>query len=1121
MKLINKALLRLLAVFITLLPMLAHGQPQPGDVWRQYTVSLGYDGYFRIGGQYAGGGKHLDLNYPLAPYRVDYDSALPQPTPYTLVDLQHATRAELIVGVNKSHAGTPPLYVSFNDNPYQKMPYPSSVSNNGVLFHAYLKVDIPVEQLRETGNTFKFTNETWFTDPQTASTDGRQNILYEMILRVYYNPASVAHASGQITSPAAGGTVDNSGGSDPVITADVTGTEPLRVDFIGYYDDFDRRNDRNWTQWHYRYKLFRRENRAANESRFLEELTLVDHIGTDTTAPYAAPWNLDWVPDQAQPMQLSALVTDGNGVMTMLPAVGGINLHRDDFGVELAKPYNTPTAFNTAQIKVTGGPVNADIAGDLRLATDAYLFFQIWPDGGNDDMGITINGVHHHTFDPGDSQGTAPTGYGKDMKPSQRIPVDILVQGKNDLWPDKAGHHGMEILWPGIGIYIKYDRNPNVHLIDDLEDVSVLPGSPATLRARFGGIPEPTYTWERRLPGGEWETVPGADTPVLAINTTVRADDGTEYRVIADNGGGPVSSRAAKLRVHPILASYQPVGSEISIEAENFDTSVMNGDAHPWYAMQNVAGYSGNGYIWNYYHESVASAWGSVATVGYRFRVADEGSYRPWLRIRKAKGSATHSVIVAFNGLIHSLPVQAADTSFNWVAMPAIDLYAGEHVMEIMRAADGLMVDKIVLSGNPSYTPSGNGPPESPRDIVVDARTRILFPNPSTIAQPGTFMELSGLGLDLHWTVTGAAQATGPGEKLEIYIPYSAAGGSTVDISLSGEGGVENLNVPVNAVPRPLKETGGLLVFETETYVSGEQRSDKAMWAIRTALAGYSGSGYVGTDDIPKNGAVTDPALAAVLRYEADFATTGDYFAWFRVQTVWSWGDSLYLGINGATPTRVNLSFDASVTQWTWYKHPAAFAILSRGVQTIELVNREDGVQVDKIILTTDALYDPNTLNGGLGPDESPRSSQALLRRGYDAWQATSEWPDGADGSPGGDADGDGILNAWEFLMRTKPGHADAPMDLAPEIDLSVQPAVMRWRIPADPEAQARLQLGATGDLVNAWPQGDVLFPASERELSPGTTVTTDPGNPEVLIIERELPVGANGFYRLELDPQP
>ena len=52
----------------------------------------------------------------------------------------------------------------------------------------------------------------------------------------------------------------------------------------------------------------------------------------------------------------------------------------------------------------------------------------------------------------------------------------------------------------------------------------------------------------------------------------------------------------------------------------------------------------------------------------------------------------------------------------------------GVHTLNIYMREDGFIVDKVLLTTNASYTPTGNGPPESPRGVPANA----LAPSPAS-----------------------------------------------------------------------------------------------------------------------------------------------------------------------------------------------------------------------------------------------------------------------------------------------------------------------------------------------------------------------------------------------------
>jgi len=52
---------------------------------------------------------------------------------------------------------------------------------------------------------------------------------------------------------------------------------------------------------------------------------------------------------------------------------------------------------------------------------------------------------------------------------------------------------------------------------------------------------------------------------------------------------------------------------------------------------------------------------------------------------------------------------------------------------------------------------------------------------------------------------------------------------------------------------------------------------------------------------------------------------------------------------------------------------PAYIEVEKLGIQTLNVVMQQDGVEIDKIIITLDAKYDPSKVNGGKGPKSSSR----------------------------------------------------------------------------------------------------------------------------------------------------
>jgi WD40 repeat protein len=112
--------------------------------------------------------------------------------------------------------------------------------------------------------------------------------------------------------------------------------------------------------------------------------------------------------------------------------------------------------------------------------------------------------------------------------------------------------------------------------------------------------------------------------------------------------------------------------------------------------------------------------------------------------------------------------------------------------------------------------------------------------------------------------------------------------------------------------------------------------------------------------------AVTDPRRdVAKLDYRVNFTTPGKYYVWVRGQSSDHYGNSLHVGINGkATTTADNIECLGEVNTWIWDNDTkdderATIEIKEAGPVTINIWPREDGIQIDKLILTLDEAFKP------------------------------------------------------------------------------------------------------------------------------------------------------------------
>ncbi|MGH2562741.1 MAG: S8 family serine peptidase, partial [Thermomicrobiales bacterium] len=178
----------------------------------------------------------------------------------------------------------------------------------------------------------------------------------------------------------------------------------------------------------------------------------------------------------------------------------------------------------------------------------------------------------------------------------------------------------------------------------------------------------------------------------------------------------------------------------------------------------------------------------------------------------------------------------------------------------------------------------------------------------------------------------------------------------------------------------PFYESGGQVVMEAEhahAYVSRDDRG----WLFRNVetigdnLPGYAGDGFVRVE--PDNGgnwlsgyATTAPEL----QFEVEFATPGTYHVWVRAQADDASDDSIHAGIDGTMPSTAQYLRPGVGTSWAWTKSTmdgpvATINVPSAGLHTINFWPREDGIRLDRVLLTRSASFTPT----GAGPSESPQ----------------------------------------------------------------------------------------------------------------------------------------------------
>lgn len=166
----------------------------------------------------------------------------------------------------------------------------------------------------------------------------------------------------------------------------------------------------------------------------------------------------------------------------------------------------------------------------------------------------------------------------------------------------------------------------------------------------------------------------------------------------------------------------------------------------------------------------------------------------------------------------------------------------------------------------------------------------------------------------------------------------------------------------------------GLLSIEAEHFYLN---SDKPInrWRLITDAADYSGEGAMRT--LPdQTGSIDKDKLDQLPRldYLVNFVKTGAHYIWSRLYSTNLSEDTFYFGINGEL-VDINHRLSADHNIWVWSKKnnknkEIVFDIKNKGIYKINAWMFEDGLALDKIVITTD----PNFVPSDKGPPESQSS---------------------------------------------------------------------------------------------------------------------------------------------------
>jgi hypothetical protein len=374
--------------------------------------------------------------------------------------------------------------------------------------------------------------------------------------------------------------------------------------------------------------------------------------------------------------------------------------------------------------------------GGVSLTLDKWQDMQLDVDLDGQTLELSIDGVSGGLqsdafgFAPGNSAASMIVrggGSGNDLFFVDQLQVFPLTK------PIGAGHtpaDGQRVETTTPVIYTLTDGfTPTAELVLNTNSIQlIINGSAVTpnLISKSGDTTTVQY-----LPPGGWT----AET-----TNTVRL-------IYSDTNAPPnVSTNDFSFVVLPVLADTLPRQQAdspeglIVLEAEHYDRKVASLEtpllfAMDWTLVTDPQGYSGDGAMQALPGENPNANLGSEVALqnsprmDFKVRFLRTGTHYIWVRAYApalAGGVGSHdSVHIGLDGNFLNNPITGfPDTSgnpaYNWSrtttagGTATMSPSVGYHYITVWMRENGFVIDKIVITSNPNYTPTGTGPAETP-----------------------------------------------------------------------------------------------------------------------------------------------------------------------------------------------------------------------------------------------------------------------------------------------------------------------------------------------------------------------------------------------------------------------
>ncbi len=397
--------------------------PPPGSRFKREEIHLGQQAespYFT-----------WRVTSPTAPTQTYLPNAIHN---IGIYDLNNVERVQVMIDRWGGHDKTSEKKIRINENDWILVPEPAGTGLRPELymFQGNPSVDIPLEQLRVGVNYLQASCS--HLDPWGWGQWGA----YSYMFRFYFDEEGPEYPKGIISLPKTGSRINE----NPMIVVKPDGGDRTitEVSVFAHVYDYDYDGDGYYNEWQ---GAWHQHNRLGTFAEW------ENHIGTKTEGPYGFKWDTSWLPDQPEDsIELCALITD-NWNYVYAASVDNISLVNRPYSVKLYPTTEMPPKFAPRVGEVKTAVIEVPDAAQLDKAVEARLHLRTW-NGTNSEHGdFTFNGK---------------TIKGKALKnfyayTFHEIPIDAIQHGRNEVtFASDTWHHGLEVLWPGPALVIKYEK---------------------------------------------------------------------------------------------------------------------------------------------------------------------------------------------------------------------------------------------------------------------------------------------------------------------------------------------------------------------------------------------------------------------------------------------------------------------------------------------------------------------------------------------------------------------------------------------------------------------------------------------------------------------------------------